>query len=300
MLIGAPAMQIRLDHVSKRFDATTAVDEVSLTVRAGEFVTVAGPPGCGKSTLLRLIAGTEVPSSGTVQVESDVATPARFLSAAEVTAAIGGDELAGAAPCVLCDDPLAHVEGPARAGRRDALRALHARLGTTFVFASGDPDDALTLSSRIALLHRGRLLQFAPPTDLLEAPATEFVARFFGRPPINLVPAILEKDGQAILVGNQTVSLAGRVDEVFCRDITVGIRPAHIRLHAAGVGWRGRVAAIEPHSDGVLVDVEVEGIRLRALVGAGGDPEVGAAVGVRILPKHYIVFDDRGVHLAQV
>ena len=88
-------MQIRLDHVSKRFDATTAVDEVSLTVRAGEFVTVAGPPGCGKSTLLRLIAGTEVPSSGTVQGESDVATPARFLSAAEGTAAIGGDELAG-------------------------------------------------------------------------------------------------------------------------------------------------------------------------------------------------------------
>ena len=298
-------MQIQLDRVSKLFVATTAVDEVSLTVREGEFLTVTGPRGCGKSTLLRLIAGTDAPSSGTVQVGSDdIETragrwPARFLSVAEVIAAIGGVEVTEV-PCVLCDDPLAHLDGPARSARRDEILALHARLGTTFVCASGDPDDALALSSRIALLHRGRLLQCASPTAILEAPATEFVARYFGRPPINLVPAILEKDGQAILVGNQTVSLAGRVDEVFCRDITVGVRPAHVRLDAAGIGWRGRIVSIEPHADAALVGVEVEGIRIRALMGMGDVPRVGAAVGVRILPKHYIVFDDRGVRLAQV
>ena len=308
MPIDALAMQIRLEHVSRRFDTTTAIDNVSLTVRAGEFLTVTGPPGCGKSTLVRLIAGMDAPSSGTVRVEGDGDArqaghrPPRFVSVEELTAETGGDTPAETPPCVLCDDPLAHVKGPARTARRDEILTLHATLGTTFVCASGDPDDALAMSSRIVLLQRGRLLQCASPTEMLEAPATECVARYFGRPAINLVPAILEKDGQAILLGNQTISLRGRIDEVFCRDITVGVRPAHVRLDTAGVGWRGRVASIEPHADAALVEVEVEGIRLRAFIGAGAGarPRAGDAVGVRILPKHFIVFDDHGVHLAQV
>ncbi len=59
-----PAVELR--QVTKRFGAVTAVDDVSLTVRAGEFLTLLGPSGCGKTTLLRLIAGFEAPDCGTV------------------------------------------------------------------------------------------------------------------------------------------------------------------------------------------------------------------------------------------
>lgn len=57
---------VELRAVSKRFGAVCAVDAVSLTVRAGEFLTLLGPSGCGKTTLLRLIAGFESPDAGTV------------------------------------------------------------------------------------------------------------------------------------------------------------------------------------------------------------------------------------------
>jgi iron(III) transport system ATP-binding protein len=59
---------IRLDGVSKRFGATTAVDGASLCVERGEVVALLGPSGCGKTTLLRLVAGFERPDAGVVEV----------------------------------------------------------------------------------------------------------------------------------------------------------------------------------------------------------------------------------------
>nr|WP_245678311.1 ABC transporter ATP-binding protein [Chondromyces crocatus] len=60
---------VELKRVTKRFAGTTAVNEVDLTIRAGEFITLLGPSGCGKTTLLRMISGFETPTEGTVLLE---------------------------------------------------------------------------------------------------------------------------------------------------------------------------------------------------------------------------------------
>ena len=57
---------LRIEAVSRRFGAFTAVDQLSLDVFQGEFFALLGPSGCGKTTLLRLIAGFEQPSSGRI------------------------------------------------------------------------------------------------------------------------------------------------------------------------------------------------------------------------------------------
>lgn len=58
---------ISLQHVSKVFDKTfVAVDDVSLDIKRGEFVTLLGPSGCGKTTTLRMIAGFDLPTSGKI------------------------------------------------------------------------------------------------------------------------------------------------------------------------------------------------------------------------------------------
>ena len=168
----------------------------------------------------------------------------------------------------------------------------------TLIYATRDGDDALAVADRIAVLDRGRIVQSGTAADVLDRPANELVARLFGQPPINLVPAILEKDGQAILLGNRTVSLAGRIAEEFCRDVTVGIRPRHARLHRDGAGWRGRVVSSAPYGEQSLVTVAAEGVRVQALADEPFDAD--ERVVVRILPKHFIVFDDRGVRLDQL
>ncbi len=57
---------VRLDHITKRFGQQSAVDDISLTIEAGELFFLLGPSGCGKSTLLRLIAGLHEPTAGKV------------------------------------------------------------------------------------------------------------------------------------------------------------------------------------------------------------------------------------------
>jgi ABC-type Fe3+/spermidine/putrescine transport system ATPase subunit len=59
---------VRLENVTKEFDGVVAVDDVSLTVEEGTFLTLLGPSGCGKTTLLRCIDGFETPTSGDVFV----------------------------------------------------------------------------------------------------------------------------------------------------------------------------------------------------------------------------------------
>ena len=57
------------DHVTKRFGALTAVNDVSFSVTKGEFFSLLGPSGCGKTTLLRMLGGFERPDSGRIYLE---------------------------------------------------------------------------------------------------------------------------------------------------------------------------------------------------------------------------------------
>ena len=69
---------VGLEHVSKRFGAVTAVDDVSLTVPDGRLLTLLGPSGCGKTTTLRMIAGLEQSDTGRIAIgERVVSDPVR-------------------------------------------------------------------------------------------------------------------------------------------------------------------------------------------------------------------------------
>jgi len=61
--------RIELRHVTKRFGKTVAVDDVSLTIEPGSFLTILGPSGCGKTTILRMIAGLEEPDAGEILID---------------------------------------------------------------------------------------------------------------------------------------------------------------------------------------------------------------------------------------
>ncbi len=65
---------IEIVGVTKVFDDVTVVDDLSLSIKRGEFVTLLGPSGCGKTTLLRMIAGFETPTSGKIYLEKQDVT----------------------------------------------------------------------------------------------------------------------------------------------------------------------------------------------------------------------------------
>jgi putative spermidine/putrescine transport system ATP-binding protein len=66
--------KVTLQNVTKRFDETVAVDDVSLTIDDGEVMGIVGPSGCGKTTTLRLVAGFETASDGAIKYDGDDVT----------------------------------------------------------------------------------------------------------------------------------------------------------------------------------------------------------------------------------
>ena len=62
---------VELDHVNKIYGTNHVVKDMNLHVKAGEFLTLLGSSGCGKTTTLRMIAGFEIPSSGSIRVEGE-------------------------------------------------------------------------------------------------------------------------------------------------------------------------------------------------------------------------------------
>ncbi|WP_108680761.1 ABC transporter ATP-binding protein [Methyloceanibacter sp. wino2] len=74
------ASRLEVDHVSRRYDQSFALKDVTLEVEPSKILCLLGPSGCGKTTLLRIIAGVEAPSSGAIRLEGEeVAGPNRFV-----------------------------------------------------------------------------------------------------------------------------------------------------------------------------------------------------------------------------
>ena len=70
---GATTYDIELVEVTKRYDAVTALSEVSLDIEPGEFLVLLGPSGCGKSTILKIIAGLEDATEGDIYIKGKLA-----------------------------------------------------------------------------------------------------------------------------------------------------------------------------------------------------------------------------------
>ena len=67
-----PEYSVFLRGVSKRFKDVRAVDDVTLGIRKGEFLTLLGPSGSGKTTILMMIAGFQSPTSGEIRIEGEM------------------------------------------------------------------------------------------------------------------------------------------------------------------------------------------------------------------------------------
>ena len=83
---------------------------------------------------------------------------------------------------------------------RGELVELHDRFGSTLVHVTHDQAEALSLGQRLAVLHRGRLMQYGYPREIYERPAHRFVASFVGDPGMNILEVELGHDNDLRIV----------------------------------------------------------------------------------------------------
>jgi multiple sugar transport system ATP-binding protein len=138
----------------------------------------------------------------------------------------------------LLDEPLSNLDARLRVQVRAELAELQRRTRTTMIYVTHDQVEAMTLGQRVAVLHHGQLQQVATPHDLYQQPANVFVAGFIGTPPMNLLPAEVERRASQLIVriGNHAVAgLSGPLAAAVTAAgpearYTAGIRPEALRL----------------------------------------------------------------------
>ena len=88
--------------------------------------------------------------------------------------------LAAEPKVLLMDEPFGALDPIIRAKAQSDLLAIQKRFGTTIVLVTHDMEEAIHLGTRIAVMDKGRLLQYAPPAEIIAKPATAFVAELIG------------------------------------------------------------------------------------------------------------------------
>jgi multiple sugar transport system ATP-binding protein len=198
---------------------------------------------------------------------------------------------------LLMDEPLSALDARLRVEMRTEILRLHRAISATIIYVTHDQVEAMTMSTRVAVMDQGRALQIAPPRELFQRPADITVATFIGTPAMNIIPATVV----AVPSGGLVIELLGLRMPVATRHHTalqalkrveVGVRPQALRLVSPGPDRiTGRVFLREPLGleDEVLVEA-TDGTRVRVVTAAGeGFPE-GQAVGVEFPLESILLF----------
>lgn len=180
-----------------------------------------------------------------------------------------GRAIVAEAPVCLMDEPLSNLDAQLRVEMRREIRELQQRLGMTMVYVTHDQVEAMTMADQVVLMRNGGIEQDAAPDALYENPASIFVARFVGTPPMNVLPlsALLGAGGAGVLPPPPGYDPDG---------LSVGLRPEAVALGSSGIA--ADVVATEYLGADTLIETRVGGHAF--LVRQPG--KVRAAVGERV------------------
>lgn len=137
--------------------------------------------------------------------------------------------LAADPDALLLDEPLTNLDAPIRRRLRDELHELFTSLSIPVVYVTHDQRAATALGDRIAVLQDGSIEQVGPPSEILERPATPFVASFTGSENVFEADVVGRESGEVRLsVGDVRLRAAG--DAAIGASVTGCVRPARVRL----------------------------------------------------------------------
>ncbi|MFA7407098.1 MAG: ABC transporter ATP-binding protein [Anaerolineaceae bacterium] len=288
-----PKPTIIIENVTKTFGDVVAVDDLSLEIDSGQFITLLGPSGCGKTTLLRCISGLEEPDNGEIVIADKIVFSRKkgislppgqrdlglvfqnyalwphmtvyknITFALEIQKMSKGDmdqrvkeslaqvqmdgyedryprEMSGGQqqrialarmlayrPSVfLLDEPLSNLDARLRIDMRTELKRLHHDSKATTIYVTHDQLEAMTMSTKIAVMKLGVVQQFDTPNQVYHYPSKLFVADFIGNPKINLLEGRVS--GQDLVqVGNFHVPVNTKDAS---GEVVLGIRPEDIEI----------------------------------------------------------------------
>jgi iron(III) transport system ATP-binding protein len=187
---------------------------------------------------------------------------------------------------LLLDEPLSNLDASLRDQLRRELRQIHDHQGTTTILVTHDQEEAAMLADVIAVVNAGAIVQVGSPADILDRPASRFVAGFVGYD--NFLPgkvAAADAAGLRIELGNgDTIGLRAPA-AVIGSEVLIAVRSDRMRLGPGGeFGVTGRVRRVQKLGRWREVSVECGGtlLTVREEADATAPASVDAAVSLAI------------------
>ena len=282
----------------------TAIDNISLTIKRSEFITIIGPSGSGKTTILRMLAGFESVDSGEIflgekpinhllpverkmpmvfqdyalfpnlsifeniafgleasnikekLINNDVAMALQLVNLAgfenryphELS---GGQQqrvaLARALvlkpQIILFDEPLSNIDEKLRIQTRMEIKKIQQMFGITAIYVTHDQEEALSISDRIVILEKGKIIQVDTPKIIYNKPNNVFVADFIGK--ANFINVnVLKVTDRVVVVSLQNISLEINKENAFedikvAEEVYLVIRPEAVNLNLKDSNFKG-------------------------------------------------------------
>lgn len=249
-------VMIELKEVSKKYKSNTILDEISLTIKDGELVTLIGESGCGKTTTLKMLNKLITPTSGEIYIDGvnikelndidlrrnmgyviqqtglfphmtikeniEIIAKTEKYSKEKIAKRIkevlkmvglkeemldrypselsgGQQQRIGIARAfmtdpkiILMDEPFSALDPISRTSLQEELLKIQNRLHKTIVFVTHDMDEAIKLADKIAIMEKGKLVQYDTPENILKHPANQFVESFVGKKRIWSQPTLIK------------------------------------------------------------------------------------------------------------
>jgi multiple sugar transport system ATP-binding protein len=207
----------------------------------------------------------------------------------------------------LFDEPLSNLDAKLRVDMRIEIKKLHQRVGKTTIYVTHDQVEAMTLASRIAVMHQGSVQQFDIPKRVYARPANMFVAGFMGSPSMNFLDGrLVSRDGvpcvEVPLTNGSVAALPLARPPAAAPDdgkVVLGIRPEHLYRYDAELKAKkpalARLAApvelVEPTGAETVANLRIGDREVVGRFDPDGAPEAGEQLDLGIDMAPACLFD---------
>ncbi len=196
---------------------------------------------------------------------------------------------------LILDEPLSNLDAKLRLQMRAELVELQRKLGLTMLYVTHDQEEALSMSSTLAVMRDGEVVETGDPITLFEAPKTHFTAEFLGLS--NFLPGqILDGGGgsDSIAIDTEFGRFAGNRRKGETAAPELFFRPHHACLDASNEDGLniGRARLVAKTFLGELMEITLQGkensVKLR--VHPSSEIQMGEMVSFRVEPRHSLIF----------
>ena len=197
---------------------------------------------------------------------------------------------------LLLDEPLSALDARLRVDMRTEILRLHRSISATIIYVTHDQVEAMTMSSRLAVMDKGEAIQIDRPKTIFLFPRNQTVGTFIGTPAMNILAASVSTspDGTVLdLLGGRYPVHPSRAERLQgLKKVEAGIRPQALRLAPAGPGRIvGTVFLREPLGleDEVLIQT-ADGTKVKVISESGQEFPEGSKVGLEFEAKDLYLF----------